>query len=384
MEPQDKYHPPDFINRRQFLRLLGASGISLFVGCQQNNPSDQPFSSLHGDGSPLSLPTTPVSPPKAMVAIGRTNTYELHLLRQEIESMLQGMGGLNDLIKPGARVGIKVNLTCGTWWYGEDKPLATELFVTHPAVVHALSELLLDMGASKLVIIDGLADEANFEKWGYTAMAKPLGAQLFNLCKPDPYSDFRRFSVGPRACLYDQFYFNAILNELDVFVSIGKMKCHTLTGVTLSLKNLIGLAPISLYRQKDHHNYRSVFHESDNVGLRLPRVILDINQARPIHLAIIDGVLTAEGGSDPWERGGLNQVKPGVLIACKDPVAADAVATAVMGFDPKAPLGTIPFLRAENHLALAHKWGLGTNVLDEIEIAGPRIQDVMYKFKPSI
>ena len=55
-----------------------------------------------------------------------------------------------------------------------------------------------------------------------------------------------------------------------------------------------------------------------------------------------------------------------------------------MGFDPKAPLGTIPFLQAENHLALAHKWGLGTNVLDEIEIAGPPIQDVMYKFKPAL
>lgn len=43
-------------------------------------------------------------------------------------------------------------------------------------------------------------------------------------------------------------------------------------------------------------------------------------------------------------------------------------APSVAGFDPKAPLGTIPFLRAENHLALAHKWGLDTNVLGEIGI----------------
>ena len=112
-------------------------------------------------------------------------------------------------------------------------------------------------------------------------------------------------------------------------------------------------------------------------------MILDINQARPIHLAIIDGIMTAEGSAGPWD-GILTQVKPGVLIAGKDPVATDAVATAVMGFDPKAPLGTIPFLRAENHLELARKWGLGTNVLDEIEIAGPQIQDVMYKFKPAL
>lgn len=383
MEPQDKYHPPDSINRRQFLRLLGASGISLFVGCQQNHPRDRPSSSLHGDGSPLSLPTTSVSLPKAMVAIGRTSTYELHLLRQEMERMLQSIGGLNDLVTLGARVGIKPNLTGVPRWDGTGKPLDIELFVVHPAVVKALGEVLLDMGAGKLVIMDGIVDETSFDKWGYTAIAKPLGAQLVNLCKPDPYRDFQPFPVGPRACVYDQFYLNPILNELDVFISIGKMKCHPTTGVTLSLKNLFGLAPISRYRRKEHHNHRSAFHESATFDARLPRVIIDLNQARPVHLAIIDGIMTAECGAGPWDKG-LAQVSPGVLVASKDPVAADAVATVVMGFDSNAPLGTIPFLRAENHLALAHKCGLGTNVLDEIEIVGPRIQDVMYKFKPAI
>ena len=38
----------------------------------------------------------------------------------------------------------------------------------------------------------------------------------------------------------------------------------------------------------------------------------------------------------------------------------------------------------DNHLALAREWGLGTNLLDEIEIAGPKIQDVVYKFKPAL
>src|SRR4030042_3196650 len=187
MKPHDKYHPPDSINRRQFLRLLGASGISLFVGCRQNPPREQPAFLLHGDGAPLSLPTTPVSLPKAMVAIGRTSTYEPQLLRQEMERMLQSIGGLNDLVTLGARVGIKPNLTGVPCRDETGKPLDTELFVTHPAVVNALAEVLLDMGAGKLFIMDGIADETSFDTWGYTANAKPLGAQLFNLCKPDPY-----------------------------------------------------------------------------------------------------------------------------------------------------------------------------------------------------
>jgi len=317
-----------------------------------------------------------------MVAIGRTSTYEPHLLRQEMERMLQSIGGLNDLVTLGARVGIKPNLTGVPRGYGTGEPLDTELFVTHPAVVNALGEALLDRGAGKLVIMDGIADETSFDTWGYTAIAKSLGAQLLNLCKPDPYRDFQSFPVGPRACVYDQFYLNPILNEVDVFVSIGKMKCHPTTGVTLSLKNLIGLAPISRYRRQEHHNHRSEFHESITFDSRLSRVILDLNQARPIHLAIIDGIMTAEGSAGPWE-GILTQVKPGVLIAGKDPVATDAVATAVMGFDPNIPTGKLPFVRSDNHLALARECGLGTNVLDEIEIVGPQIQDVMYKFKPA-
>jgi len=383
MISRNKYHPFDSINRRQFLRLLGASGISLFMGCRQDPPSDQASSPLHGDGSPLSLPTTPVSLPKAMVAVGRTSTYEPHLLRREMERMLQSIGGVNDMVTLGARVGIKPNLTGVPRWDETGKPLDTELFVTHPAVVNALGEALLDRGAGKLVIMDGIADETSFDTWGYTAIAKSLGAQLLNLCKPDPYKDFQSFPVGPGACVYDQFYLNPILNELDVFISIGKMKCHSTTGVTLSLKNLIGIAPLSRYRRKEHHTYRTAFHESVALDARLARIIIDLNRARPIHLAIIDGIMTADGGEGPW-AGELSQIRPGVLIAGKDPVAADAVGTAVMGFDPNAPAGKLPFVRSDNHLALAHKCGLGTNVLDEIEIVGPRIQDVIYKFKPAI
>lgn len=51
-------------------------------------------------------------------------------------------------------------------------------------------------------------------------------------------------------------------------------------------------------------------------------------------LALVDGIRTAEGGEVP--RGRFNPVQPGVLIAGKNPVATDAVATAVMGFDPTA------------------------------------------------
>jgi len=188
------------------------------------------------------------------------------------------------------------------------------------------------------------------------------------------------FPVEPARQIYDVFYMNAALKEVDVFVSFAKMKCHSTTGVTLSLKNLIGLAPISLYRQDESQNHRSSFHESTQYDRRLPRVAVDLNLARPVHLALIDGIKTVEAGAGAWDTG-YNPVQPGLIIASKNSVAADAVSTAVMGFDPDAPSGTHPFSYADNHLVLAREAGLGTNRLDEIGVVGAQINDVIYPFK---
>ena len=73
----------------------------------------------------------------------------------------------------------------------------------------------------------------------------------------------------------------------------------------------------------------------------------------------------------------------GILLAGKDPVATDAVATATMSFDPTIEYPTSPFLHADNHLNIAHSLGLGTNVLSEINVVGATIDEVKKKFKPS-
>ena len=301
-------------------------------------------------------------------------------LRVQLEKMIQQLGGLADVIRPGARVTIKPNLT-GTTWSDASLPApATELFVTHPALVQTLCELLIDAGAGQIRIVDGLGDENIFHAWGYSDVAARVNAQLIDLCKPAPYGDFVSFPVGPARQIYDVFYLNAALKEVDVFISFAKMKCHSTTGVTLSLKNLIGLAPISLYRRDETHNHRSAFHESTQYDQRLPRVATDLNLAMPVHLAFIDGIKTVEGGAGSWDVG-YNPVQPGLVIASKNPVAADAVSAAVMGFDPDASSGSYPFSYADNHLALAREAGLGTNRLQEIGVAGAQIADVAFPFK---
>jgi uncharacterized protein (DUF362 family) len=294
--------------------------------------------------------------------------------------MFQQLGGLADVIRPGARVAIKPNLTGGTWSDSQLPASPTELFVTHPALVQALSELLIDAGAGPIRIVEGLGDEAIFGAWGYAEVASYVNAELIDLCKPAPYGDFVMFPVGPGRQIYDVFYMNAVLNEVDVFISVAKMKCHSTTGVTLSLKNLIGLPPISLYRRDETQNHRSAFHESTEYDRRLPRVAIDLNLARPVHLALIDGIKTVEAGAGAWDTG-YHPVQPGLIVAGKNPVVTDAVSAALMGFDPDAPSGSHPFSYADNHLALAREAGLGTNRLREIGVVGAEFANGVFPFK---
>jgi uncharacterized protein (DUF362 family) len=328
------------------------------------------------------LPAKAARPDRFQVAIAQAGSYDHDLVHQQVQALLDGLGGLGDVVSFGDRVAIKVNLTGGTYFEPPTGISATESYLTHPQVVCALGELLRDAGARQLFIVEAVYNEGSYHLFGYEEVAKALDATLIDLNNPHPYSDFASTPAGEGSLIYDEFAFNHILEEVDAFVSVAKMKCHFECGVTHSMKNLIGLVPVGDYRLDETHWWRSALHgHEDETQTRLPSVILDLNQARPIHLALIDGIKTAEGGEVP--RGTFHPVQPGVMIAGKNPVSTDAVATAVMGFDPTVEPPAVPFLRGDNYLNMAHKLGLGSNRLEEIEVVGASIDEVLYKFEPS-
>ena len=120
-------------------------------------------------------------------------------------------------------------------------------------------------------------------------------------------------------------------------------------------------------------------------GYRVPRITVDIVRARPVHLAIIDGIETQTAGADaalePDSKRKLVLVKPGVLIASLNPVCADAVAAAAMGFTPTAARGTAPFENCDNTLALAEEAGIGVSDTGKIEVAGTPVAKVRLAFR---
>jgi uncharacterized protein (DUF362 family) len=74
-------------------------------------------------------------------------------------------------------------------------------------------------------------------------------------------------------------------------------------------------------------------------------------------------------------------VKPGILLAGLNPVCTDAVATAAMGYSPRATRGTAPFETCDNTLALAEAHGAGSTDLKRIDVRGVPIEQAMYRFQ---
>ena len=176
--------------------------------------------------------------------------------------------------------------------------------------------------------------------------------------------------------------------------------------MTLSLKNCFGTVPASIYgddagvdepnekpttgrvaraatkaggSQPNRRRRNCTPASSRDPGYRVPRIVADLVAARPIHLAIIDGVESIAGGEGPWIRG-IRVVKPGVLIAGLNPVSTDAVAAAVMGYNPRAVRGTAPFRTCDNTLLLAEAHGIGTTDLKRIDVRGLPIEQALYRY----
>jgi uncharacterized protein (DUF362 family) len=216
---------------------------------------------------------------------------------------------------------------------------------------------------------------------------------------------YARFPVPGAAYMYPAYDLNRAFQDTDVFVSLAKLKNHATCGVTLSLKNCYGNLPASIYGDSagvdapnenpsdgrlrvGHQGLRQPsrtapqelhFGENHDPGYRVPRIVADLAAARPIHLAIIDGVESIAGGEGPWIDG-IRAVRPGVLIAGWNPVSTDAVAAAVMGYDPRAVRGAAPFQTCDNTLLLAEAHGVGSAELARIDVRGVSIRDALYRF----
>ncbi|MBN2400317.1 MAG: DUF362 domain-containing protein [Candidatus Aminicenantes bacterium] len=352
------------MKRREFILHTGIAGLAFAVSCSRNHDEEEPEKSC-------------------VVTAGRCTTYEPQSLRQAMTGMVDRLGALKGL-RSGDRVLLKVNLTGGAaaaiHYMNLRDIFPWETYWTHSEVIRIMAELYRDAGAGHIWVADALFGSDSYALGGYREKLAPL-AELIDLDQPGPSAGFVSLPVA-NSLRYPSFWLREEVVECDHLAAIVKMKCHQNCGITLGLKGHIGLVPLSHYRSHPEDASRTLLHGSPTEsGQILPQGIVDLNQARPIDFSLIDGILTAEGGEGPWINT-FKAVQPGLLVAGTDPVATDAVACSLMGFDPQAADFTTPFDNSCNHIRLAGSHGLGQSRLGDIIYSGPELDTLRFPFTP--
>jgi uncharacterized protein (DUF362 family) len=344
------------------------------------------------------------------VAIVRQRSYDSVELRAALSRAFDLIGGIGTLVR-SRTVTVKVNLTGGAGaMYGRQ---SGESYTTHPATALALASLLNDLGAARVrfvescpshATLEGFASTVGWDQSPFLALGNVSFENTRNLGSGARYVQ-RDVPGTPR--LFSYFMFNHCYADTDVMISLAKMKNHVTAGVTLAIKNMFGTTPNSIYGTdsatsgEDAIGYRLQLHDraqgsiaarlgelpgfaSQDAYFRIPRIVTDVAAARPVDLAIVDGITTISGGEGPWCQTATNPLtflSPGVLLVGRDPVATDAVSVRVMGYpNPLAARGTAPFAFCDNHILFAHEAGLGVGDVSRVNVLGEKISDVTTQF----
>jgi uncharacterized protein (DUF362 family) len=353
-----------------------------------------------------------VQAPASRVAIGICPEYNRQV-GDVLSTMFDQLGGLNKLVG-GKTVAIKLNMTGPTSDKLNSMPNQMTHWV-HPQVIGSLVSLIGKAGATRVRLLESapvgtrpleeFMISAGWQPKDFAGAATRVEFENTNFLGSG--KAYARFMVPGGGLMYEGFDLNHSYRDTDVFVSLAKLKEHRTAGVTLSMKNCFGITPCTIYSQEAPEDepsivpvgFRAPMHSGSRVppksapqpldgnrskdpGYRVPRITADLVAARPVHLAVIDGIYTMTGGELPNQgRNTIHQpVHPGLLIAGMNCVSTDAVAMAAMGFDPMADRGSAPFEKCDSTLRLAEQLGVGTRDLNRIDVVGTPIAKARFRF----
>lgn len=297
------------IDRRKFLKIAGLAGMAvsgiiekpLLFGADKNTKSAVDVAVVQ-NGDPAAM----------------------------VQKAIEMMGGITRFVKKGNVVVVKPNIG----WDRVPEQAAT----TNPEVVAAIVRLCKQAGASKVKVFDKTCNQAKrcYLRSNIEKAATDAGAEVSHIYE----QKFQKVDIpnGKDLKSWD-FYRDAL--EADVFINVPIAKHHSMSRVTLGLKNIMGV--IGENRGKIHNNFDVK--------------IVDLNLVIKPQLTIIDAVRILMNNGPTG--GNLNDVKEmNTIIAGVDPVAVDAYGATLFGLTP-AELG---------FLVEAKIRGLGTMDLNALKI----------------
>ena len=287
-----------------------------------------------------------------------------------VEEAIDLLGGMSTIAKGKSSALLKPNLV------SEARQMTTKVEVVE-AIVRTMKRAGLDVAVAEGTaatalfnhiegedyrtwdssILDGLQKKA-FDDTGYTALSNRLKVPLVNL------HTGRMITHGiENSFVFDEIQLHESLHAYDLFCSVPMMKTHQLATVTLSMKNLFGIIPGSVYGSVRGHVH-DLAARKDKTGT--DSVIVDLCRARPIDLAIVDASESMDGNGPTHGR----IVKTNLIVAGTNGLAVDMISALTMGFS----------IDEVSTFAWAHRAGMTPGSLFDIEIRGENISRVARTF----
>jgi uncharacterized protein (DUF362 family)/Pyruvate/2-oxoacid:ferredoxin oxidoreductase delta subunit len=275
---------------------------------------------------------------KSSVSIVECQNYDegkvLSALRQSIDLI----GGIQTFVKKGSRVLLKPNLL-----FGKSPEKAV---TTHPSILRGMIQIVREAGG-----IPSIGDSPSVGSLTWTAEKAGIKAVADEMkC---PLVEFNRPVLPPKGGgkTFKQLEVDQAVLEADVIINLPKFKTHSLTLLTLGVKNLFGCVPgpkKPLWHLKAGRNQKT-----------FAKILVDIYEVIRPPLTVLDGIVGMEGN-------GPNSGRPipiGLILASGDSLNLDQIACDLLGISRESLLTN----------RVAFEQGMGR---DPIDVLGERVEDL--------
>jgi uncharacterized protein (DUF362 family)/Pyruvate/2-oxoacid:ferredoxin oxidoreductase delta subunit len=282
------------------------------------------------------------------VAVAGCSSYSAADVEAALTEVLEAVGGMSDFVKAGQTILVKPNL------FGAHPP--EHAATTHPQLVRQVVILCFKAGAGRVWVGDSpVSMRSEAQLWSRTGMESAVagtGAELKSW----------QVKQTPLICGDDVLAVPEWYSQVDVVISLPKLKTHSLTTITCGLKNVYGMVSGTA---------KSQFHVKYPSPLAMSAFLVRVFARLQPQLTIADAVMAMEGNGPAHGR----PSKVGLLLASRDPVALDAVACTAL----RIPPAMVPMIR------LAAADGLGVmdeSAIDCVGSGASRLKSV--SLKPSV
>jgi uncharacterized protein (DUF362 family)/ferredoxin len=275
----------------------------------------------------------------AKVIILKTDESQVE---HNINQIFKLAGGIEKFIKPGDKVLLKPNFL-------NPKKSSTGC-TTSPAVIEAVVKAVLKQGAIPIIGESSPVSfdtDLTFKRLGIDKIARRHRISLIDLNK---YSS--RIVKVKEPLRMKRIRVSDMVFEVDKIINLPVMKTHSLTTISLGMKNLMGCVP---------GVEKLVLHR---VGMH--EAIVDLASVIKPTFTIIDAIIAMEGmGPANGKARRMN-----LLIGSDDLLASEIIGARIMGANPYQL----------KYIQLSKGKDIGEYDIEKIEVVGANLSDVKRKF----